>query len=179
MTRTSMVRICSALFVALALGMMTGSAHAQIGIYAMGSGGNFGGSGTAWGGTFGVYDNFIPLGPIKLGGDGRFFVQNNNNASAYGSKLLGGLFGLRLAVGAPAIPIHPYIQAEIGGVGSNNNGSSSSRNGSFAYQVQGGLDFTILPHLDARGEFGGGQATSINNSSESLEEFGAGLVLRL
>jgi hypothetical protein len=171
MTRLSMVQFCSlVLSTAALLAFPSDSAHAQAGIYAMGSGGNYAGAGTAWGGTFGVYDNFIPLGPVKLGGDGRFLVQHNGGSTA--GRLLGGFFGLRLTVGAPAVPVHPYIQAEVGGVGSN--GSSSS---SFAYQVQGGLDVTIFPHLDARGEFGGGDTTG--NGSQSLEEFGLGLVLRL
>lgn len=160
------------------------AARAQVGLYGMGSGGHFsepgaqGGTITAWGGTVGLYDNFIPLGPVKLGGDGRVFVQNSGNSTPYGNKLLGGLIGLRLALSVPAIPFHPYIQAEVGGVGTN-NGDSASRTASVAYQVQGGLDVTVFPHLDLRGEYGAGQASSIQNSGHTLEEFGAGVVLRL
>lgn len=170
--------------VALALTFACTAAFAQVGIYGMGSGGHFSepgaqnGSITAWGGTVGVYDNFVPLGPVKLGGDGRIFVQNSGNSTQYGNKLLGGLIGLRLGLSAPAIPFHPYIQAEVGGVGTN-NGNSASRTASVAYQVQGGVDVTVLPHLDLRGEYGAGQASSINSSGHSLEEFGAGIVLRL
>lgn len=151
-----------------ALLLLPRASQAQVGIYAMGSGGQYAGSGTAWGGTFGLYDNFVPLGPLKLGGDGRFFVQHHKADS---TKLVGGLFGLRLALGVPAVPIRPYIQAEIGGVSVDTT--------SFAYQVQGGLDVTIFPHVDVRGEYGGGQVTSVHNSGQSLEEFGAGLVFRL
>jgi hypothetical protein len=160
------------------------AAQAQIGLYGMGSGGHFttmggqGGSVTAWGGTVGVYDDFLPLGPLALGGDARGFVQNSGNSTQYGNKLLGGLVGLRLAVHVTAIPFRPYIQAEVGGVGTN-NGDSASRTASVAYQVQGGLDVTVLPHLDLRGEYGAGQANSINNSGHTLQEFGAGVVLRL
>lgn len=176
---------------AFGLFLLTASAGAQVGIYGMFSGGHYSGLGvgpgtpsnqsggiTATGGTFGVYSNFVPLGPVKLGGDARVIVQDSANSTPYGNKLLGGLFGLRLGVTIPAVPLRPYVQAEIGGVGSN-NGTSTTKTASFAYQVQGGLDLTILPHLDARGEYGAGQLTSINGTNHTLQEFGIGLVLRL
>jgi opacity protein-like surface antigen len=76
------------------------------------------------------------------------------------------------------VPIKPYIQAEVGGVGTN-NGTSSNRSTTFAYQINGGVDFTVLPHLDIRGEYGAGQLTSIGNANHTLQEFGLGLVVRL
>jgi hypothetical protein len=179
----------SFLFVVLALAISS-AACAQIGVYGMASGGHYSGIGvgvgtgaqsggiTAYGGTFGVYDDFVPMGPVKLGGDGRVFVQNSANSTMYGNKLVGGLFGLRLEVSAPVIPFRPYLQAEIGGVGTN-NGDSTTRSGSFAYQVQGGLDVTLLPHLAARGEYGAGQLTATGGTNHTLQEFGVGLVLRL
>jgi opacity protein-like surface antigen len=133
----------------------------------------------ATGGTFGVYDNFAPFGPIRVGGDARFFIQNSANSTTYGNKLAGFLFGPRLEISPPPpIPLKPYIQLEIGGVGSN-NGTSTSKTTSFAYQVNGGVDVTILPHLDIRGEYGAGQLTSIHNTNHTLQEFGIGLVLRM
>ena len=166
------------------------SAHAQA-MYGMLSAGHYSGLGvgpgtasnqsggiTARGGTFGFYESFVPFGPVKLGGDARVIVENSANSTPYGNKILGGLFGLRLGVGLPSIPVQPYVQAEIGGVGTN-NGTSNSRTGSFAYQVQGGVDFTILPHLDARGEYGAGQLTSISGANHTLQQFGIGLVLRV
>ena len=180
----------SVLLAAAALLAIHTSAHAQA-IYGMLSAGHYSGLGvgpgtasnqsggiTARGGTFGFYENFVPFGPVKLGGDARVIVQNSANSTPYGNKIFGGLFGLRLGVSAPVIPIKPYIQAEIGGVGTN-NGTSSSRTASFAYQVQGGIDLTIFPHLDARGEYGAGQMTSINGANHTLQEFGIGLVLRV
>jgi opacity protein-like surface antigen len=134
---------------------------------------------TASGGTFGVYDNFAPFGPIRFGGDARFFIQNSANSTTYGNKLAGFLFGPRLEIALPPpIPLKPYIQIEIGGVGTN-NGTSTSKTTSFAYQVNGGVDVTVLPHLDIRGEYGAGQLTSINNTNHTLQEFGIGLVLRM
>lgn len=180
----------SVLLAAAALLGVPTAAHAQA-IYGMFSAGHYSGLGvgpgtasnqsggiTARGGTFGFYETFVPLGPVKLGGDARVIVQNSANSTQYGNKILGGLFGLRLGVSVPAVPIKPYVQAEIGGVGTN-NGTSSSRTASFAYQVQGGIDFALLPHLDARGEYGAGQLTSINGANHTLQEFGIGLVFRL
>lgn len=176
---------------AIFLLLLSRSARAQVAIYGMASAGHYSGLGvgpgtapnqsggiTARGGTFGVYDNFAPFGPVKLGGDARVIVQDSANSTPYGNKILGGLFGLRLGVNVPAVPLRPYIQAEIGGVGTN-NGTSSTRTASFAYQVQGGVDLTIFPHLDARGEYGAGQMTSINGANHTLQEFGIGLVVRL
>jgi hypothetical protein len=170
--------------VALLAGLFAGRAQAQIGLYAMGSGGHYSGPGvqngamTAWGGTFGAYEDFLRIGPMKLGTDGRFLIQNSGNSTPYGKKLLGGLFGLRLDASIPAIPFRPYVQGEVGGVGSN-NGTSRSKDVGFAYQVQGGLDFTLFPRLDARGEIGTGQVTGVTGGSHTLTEFGVGIVLRL
>ena len=183
---------CLTLFAILSLTILTTTSHAQVAVYGMFSAGHYSGIGvgngtapnqsggmTARGGTFGVYDNFLPFGPVKFGGDARFFVQNSANSTTYGNKLAGFMFGPRLAIALPPpIPVRPYIQLEVGGVGTN-NGTSTSRTTSFAYQVNGGVDFTIVPHLDIRGEYGAGQLTSINNTNHTLQEFGIGLVLRL
>ncbi len=166
--------------------------HAQAGLYGMLSAGHYSGLGvgygtastqsggmTARGGTFGVYDNFMPFGPVRFGGDARVIIQNSANSTSYGNKIAGFLFGPRLEIAPPPpIPVKPYIQLEFGGVGSN-NGTSTSKSVSFAYQVNGGIDFTILPRLDLRGEYGAGQLTSIGNSHHTLQEFGIGLVLRM
>lgn len=168
------------------------AAQAQVAPYAMlslgrESGPNVGastpaganGSMDAKGGTVGVYDDFLKLGPAKLGSDGRLIIANSGNAGQYGDKLLGGLFGLRLdAGGVPMLPVNPYIQAEVGVVGSN-NGTNATRSTSFAYQVQVGGDFSIFPHVAVRGEYGAGQMTSIGGTSRTLQTFGVGLVVRL
>ena len=168
------------------------AAKAQAAIYGMLSAGHYSGLGvgygtpstqsggmTADGGTFGVYDNFLPFGPIRFGGDARVFIQNSANSTTYGNKLAGFIVGPRLEIAPPPpIPVKPYIQLEFGGAGTN-NGSSHSKTTSFAYQVNGGIDFTIVPHLDIRGEYGAGQLTGINGANHTLQEFGVGLVLRL
>jgi hypothetical protein len=163
-----------------------GMARAQLAVYVMGSGGKLGAnvvgnnSGfTAWGGTVGGYDNFLGAGPLKVGGDARFFVQSSGNSNQFGNQLRGGLLGVRLAITPPILPLKPYVQAEVGGA-STNYGVQSNRALNFAYQVQGGLDWTVFPHVDVRGEYGAGKAVgSLGGTSTTLQEFGAGIVIRL
>ncbi|HEY5329867.1 MAG TPA: outer membrane beta-barrel protein [Acidobacteriaceae bacterium] len=173
------------------------SARAQFAVYGMGSAGrlsrfnsiyattgpvptlNSAGNFWAYGGTAGIYDDFLKLGPIKLGGDVRGFIERSSNSNnTYGNQLRGGLIGLRLALHAPLVPVKPYIQAEIGGA-STNYGQNSSNTGNFAYQVQLGADFTIFPHVDLRAEYGLGQLLGVLGSNNSnMQQLGAGLALR-
>lgn len=187
---SSAVRNCCLLLLIFSFTAFSRVAGAQTGIYGMFSAGHYSGVGvgygtapnqsggmTARGGTFGIYDNWAPFGPVRFGADARFFIQNSANSSQYGNKLAGFIFGPRLAIVLPPpIPVKPYIQLEFGGVGTN-NGTSRSKSASFAYQVNGGVDFTVLPHLDLRGEYGAGQLTTGTN--HTLQEFGLGVVLRL
>lgn len=164
------------------------SGHAQLGIYGMGTGGHESGPGVgpraplngngsfiAWGGTAGLYSEFLHLGPARLGADGRFFVERSGNSTPYGNKLQGGVGGLRASFGIPLL--RPYMQAEIGGA-SSNNGTDLNQSTGFCYQVQFGLDFTIFPHVDLRGEYGVGQIL-LQGRDPTLQQFGGGLVIRL
>jgi len=178
-------------------GVVTLGAHtalAQISPYAMFSAGHYSGLGvgtgtksdasggmTALGGTFGVYDDFVRLGPARFGTDFRGVIQNSANSTAYGNKIAAGLVGFRLdGSGVPLLPFNPYVQAEIGVAGTN-NGTSYTKTSSFAYQFQFGGDFTVFPHIAARLEYGAGQLTSsgATNTGHTLQTFGAGIVVRL
>ena len=118
-------------------------------------------------------------GPVKFGGDGRFFIQSTATNHAYGNQLRGGLVGARLALFSHAAPFSPYIQAEIGGVGTN-YGTQAQRSTSFAYQVQGGLDYTIVPHLDGRFEYGAGQIGALfPGNRQEMQQIGLGIVVRI
>lgn len=166
-------------------------AKAQVAVYGMGSAGflssvNEGGgtlnhianSSSAYGGTFGVYDDFEHWGPITFGGDGRFFVQSNSSSTRYGNQLRGGLAGARLALFSHFLPFSPYLQGEIGGVATN-YGTQPQSSTSFSYQIQGGLDFTIFPHLDARAEYGAGQIGAVfPGARQDMQQIGIGLVVR-
>jgi opacity protein-like surface antigen len=181
------------LLAALILSLAATTATAQFAVYGMGSAGKLSGfnssasstgpnttSGNFWayGGTFGVYDDFLRLGPLKLGADARGFVQKSSNSNTVDSQLRGGFGGLRVSLHAPLVPFKPYIQAEIGGVGTN-YGQNTIQTTKFGYQVQLGGDFTIFPHLDLRAEYGVGQAGSrYSSTSVTLQQLGAGAVVR-
>lgn len=164
--------------------------RAQFALYGMGTGGHESGAGVgndaiangngsfiAWGGTAGIYDDFLHLGPARLGADGRFFLEHSGNSTAYGNKLEGGLGGLRADAHLPLIPLIPYAQIEAGVAGTN-NGTNSLLSTGFTYQVQFGLDITIFPHLDLRGEYGVGQIF-LDGQNPLMQQFGGGFVLRL
>ena len=134
---------------------------------------------TALGGTFGGYVTYPTASPIAVGVDARLIVENSANSTPYGNKILGGLVGLRLDGSGARLPIDPYFQFEIGGVGTN-SGTQTNRTGSFAYQAQFGADFPLgTPQLSARMEYGTGQLTSISNTNHTLQTFSFGLVLHL
>jgi hypothetical protein len=178
--------------VVLVVGGMAGRGRAQVAAYGMGSGGFLSSvtaqsgpttltsdSFSAYGGTFGVYDNTKHLGPVHFGGDGRVFLESSSNNNRYGNSLKGGLVGARLALLSRLVPFSPYVQAEIGGV-STNYGTQAAKTLSFAYQIQGGLDWTLFPHLDARIEYGAGQIGALySGKRQEMQQVGLGLVVRL
>jgi hypothetical protein len=131
---------------------------------------------TALGGTFGGYVLYPTPGPIHLGIDARLIVENSANSTTYGNKILGGLAGVRIDGSDPHLPVVPYFQFEIGGVGTN-NGTSTTRTASFAYQAQFGADIPLAPQVAARVEYGAGQLTGINDTNHTLQTFSAGIVL--
>ena len=167
------------------------AAHGQVAVYAMGSGGFLGSTSasqgslllqsngfSAYGGTFGVYDDFLRLGPLKFGTDVRYFQQTSSNGNSYGNKLRGATAGARLALKLPLFPLKPYVQAEIGDIATN-YGTLPNLPNSFTYQIGGGLDYTLLPHLDLRAEYAGGQIKAYGDGQkQSVQQAGAGLVVR-
>lgn len=173
-----------------------GRAEAQFAPYGMFSFSHYSGQGvgpgtsptqsggiTALGGTFGVNMDSIHAGPIGAGIDVRGMIQNSANSTPYGNKVAGFLIGPRVTVNTLILPFRPYVQLE-GGVVGTNNGTQYNKDTHFAYQVQFGGDFTILPHVAARIEYGVGQLTGSSNSaggnqSHTLQTLGAGLVFRL
>jgi hypothetical protein len=168
------------------------AAKAQYGLYAMGSGGFLSAvnarsgpttltsqSFSAFGGTFGLYDDAAKLGPLRFGGDIRGFIQNSSNSNPYGNQLRGLLFGGRAEVNTHVIPFRPYFQIDIGGA-STNYGSQATRSSSFAYQFQFGADLTLFPHIDARFEYGDGEIGSLySGTRQTMQQASAGLVVRL
>ena len=134
---------------------------------------------TALGGTFGGYVIYPSPGPVHLGVDARLIVENSANSTVYGNKIFGGLFGFRIDGSDAQLPIVPYFQFEIGGVGTN-NGTSTTRTGSFAYQAQFGADFPFASQqVAARVEYGTGQLTGIDNTNHTLQTFSVGIVFHI
>lgn len=127
------------------------------------------GSLTAGGGTFGLYDNFARVGPLNFGGDVRYETQSSSSG-----HLREGLVGVRLALRSPIL--QPYVQAEIGGGGTNYGFNT----GSLATQFQFGADYTLVPHVSLRGEYGIGRLSAVfHSNAQTVQQFGIGLVLRL
>lgn len=167
------------------------SARAQAGVYGMFSAGHYSGIGvgngtpanasggiTSLGGTFGVYDDALHGPFINVGGDARIIVENSANSTTYGNKIAGGLVGVRIDGSTIILPLHPYGQFEVGGIATN-SGTGTSKTTSFAYQFQGGADFTVAPHVAVRGEYGLGQLSTAGSTRHTLQTFSVGLVLRL
>ena len=153
-------KVRTLLLAALALAALAvPAARAQIGVYgflnathvnnpASTQSTTYGGTNTSYtatGGGGGLYYNFLGIGPIKLGLDAR-------GSAASQAKL--GLVGVRLAIHPPILPFRPYVEGLVGYSSTQNIYSNTSKD--FAYEVVGGLDYALLPHIDARAEIGGG-----------------------
>ncbi len=175
------IRCCLALIAALFFSV---HAKAQIAVYGTFSGDHLGGinppypytgSYSFWaaGGTFGIYDDFFHLGPVRLGVDLRGNIFNSK-----GHKLNSGLAGVRFAFKPPVAPFRPYLQASVGG-GSTNFGGGSVTTSGLQYMGAGGIDYTVFPRLDWRviEVSGGGFRASGNNYPTST--ISTGIVFRL
>jgi hypothetical protein len=167
----------------------TAAAYAQIGIYASGESTHASTSDTssasssAWFGGFnaGVYDEFHHFGPVHLGADARgsFVIGKDANDRAF-------LFGPRLAVKPPVLPIKPYIVGNIGVGGSIPKGMPGSGitfhyNNKLEYGVLGGVEYTVLPRVDWRViEVGYERRSGTYNADPvSLFNLATGIVIRV
>jgi opacity protein-like surface antigen len=168
------------------------SASAQVGIYgkldavrfskSSSNTENFGSTGWFYGPGAGVYYDFLHLGPASIGADvrGNYLFSNPN-------KYRSVLFGARLSVKPPALPVRPYVQGSVGIAGSNspkvglNGGQFENK---FAYEVVAGVDYTIFPHVDWRTlELGYGRVSAVSSfagtASNSVFLLSSGIVIRL
>ncbi|HEY6414027.1 MAG TPA: hypothetical protein VIX42_10080 [Edaphobacter sp.] len=148
------------------------SAGAQVAVYAGFSGAPVNGSGatsSAFGPMFGLYAQSGSH--ISIGGDvrGSFLTRNAFNFFTAAA-------GPRIAVRPPILPIRPYVEGLVG-VANFKDGNGSSSNTKLNYQVLGGIDATILPHVDWRViEF---DYSAVSGDSVNAKIFSTGLVLRL
>ena len=130
------------------------------------------------GGSLGVYYDFLKLGPVKLGVDGRGIITRTKQG-AYtdydggGARLYSALGGIRAVFHTPITQLRPYIQGSAGlarsdygllynGAGVTNTSSTTLGNevvlhNNFQYMGYAGVDITLLPYMDFRlVEFGYG-----------------------
>jgi hypothetical protein len=103
-----------------------------------------------YGGGIGIYDDFVHAGPIAIGGDLRGDIDSGSN-HGYRSLLL----GPRLALKVPVVHLRPYVEPLFGYGGAKYTGQTAaevttSYDNKILYGGVGGLDLTILPHLDWR-----------------------------
>jgi hypothetical protein len=148
-------------------------AQAKIGIY--GTVGTekteINGEGWSTAGTFGLYYGLARLGPIAVAADARGDLSGNINS---------GLFGPRIALTLPALPLKPYFEV-LGGFSSYSSVSGGAKNTTSGnYRWVGGIDTTILPHLDWRiadYSYSGGGITE-GNVTRHPQSLTTGLVIR-
>ena len=137
-----------------------------------------------YGGGVGVYDDFLHVGPIRVGVDVRGDVVTGKYSNY--RDVLG---GVRVAVRIPFLGFRPYVQGSVGAGGTRgtspllNGITSNSYSTKFTYAVFGGLDTRILPHVDLRAiEVGVGQQTSASDAAgdpkPTLVFVSTGLVVR-
>jgi hypothetical protein len=170
----------------LTLAMSTSAAHGQVGIY-----GNFatlhlsnnGANSWSYGPGGGIYYDFVHLGPIHIGGDLRGNVLWGNQVNYWS-----GLGGVRVVVKPPLLPFRVYGQGSAGVGGTKASGNvgnlPNSYNNKFQWDVFGGTDVTLLPHIDWRVvELGYGRMSGATSGtvapSVGVFTLSSGIVLRL
>jgi hypothetical protein len=115
----------------------------------------------------GVTFNFLPIGPVRLGFDLRGSTRPGTNGVDTA------LFGLKAGVKLPTIPLKPYIQGSGGYVSAratnvSGYGGANRVGGTFstqyaAYEILGGVDYSVAPFIDLRLiEVGGGKGYDEN-----------------
>jgi hypothetical protein len=169
-----MTYLRSLLFAALALLLFSPAvAHSQVAVYGGFSGAfiSHGSTDWAYGPVVGIYKQTgYAANVIAIGGDIRGTFLSRNGFNYYT-----GAAGPRFAFKAPILPFRPYVEGLIG-VASFNNGNGTSSSTHFNYQVAGGLDTTIVPHLDWRMlEF---NYSAVSGDSINAKTLTTGLVIR-
>jgi len=136
------------------------------------------------GGGLGIYDDFLHLGPLRLGADLRADFED---ASKFDYQSV--LAGVRVSAKAPRIPLKPYVQGSIGEGGTRANGpfaagiSSAPSSHKLTYGIIGGVDWTIHKHIDFRvievsGAWQSGTTGGVSQAKESMVTVSTGIVFR-
>lgn len=132
----------------------------------------------------GVTLTVLPLGPVKLGLDLRGSTKPGTNGS---DTVMG---GVKLGFNLPLVRFKPYVQASGGYLGTRTRVATGAAAGSSeydkfaAYEVLGGVDYSLVPFFDLRLiEVGGGRGYNLagvstaGNYQVTLFTVNTGLVL--
>jgi Outer membrane protein beta-barrel domain len=173
-------RLHCALFALLLFALSIPAARAQTAIYGQFSAARFNtdtvpkANNWGYGGGFGLYSDFYKLPFAKLGGDIRFqFVRPADNTTLFST-----LLGPRLALHPKVVPLNPYAEF-LFGAGRFTYGNNSPSTTQFDWRALGGVDKTLLPHLDWRIiEVSYGQLNTYSGRLRPVT-FSTGIVLRL
>ena len=137
-----------------------------------------------WGFQMGGFYDFYHSGPLAAGFTMRFSDQH-----AIGASIRNFQVGLRLAANPASSRIKPYVEATIGD-GSTKPPAATVRVSKAAYDIYGGVDYTLAKHVDLRAfEIGYGSlntassstvgaGTGANYPASKLLSFSSGLVFR-
>ena len=153
------------------------SAHAQTGIYGEAGASKINFPSDQWtaAGTFGIYSDFYSLTPlVHIGADLRGSVLR----PADNTTLFSVLVGPKITFHPHVVPLTPYVEALVGG-GHYSFGNNVGPRTKLEYNVLGGVDHTILPHLDWRVvEFSFGGLTTFTSATLYPKTVSTGIVLR-
>lgn len=143
-------RILCALFALLLFASATVAAHAQTALYGQFSASHFNtlpnvSNEWGYGGGFGLYSDFYKVPFARVGGDIR--VQFTRPAS--NTTLTSTLLGPRISIHPKVVPLNPYAEF-LFGAGHFSYGNNAPSTTQFDWRAIGGLDKTLLPHLDWR-----------------------------
>jgi hypothetical protein len=160
------------LFLLIVLALTPSALHAQIGLYGTLSGASFSNApkDLGYGGMVGAYKttgHFIGTG---LDLRGTFVGRDGFHYYTYA-------IGPRVSFKPRVLPLTPYVEGLIG-LANYNSGKNTSSTNHFNYQIVGGLDATILPHIDWRLIDVGYSSTTANQSIKTVT-YSTGLVIRI
>jgi hypothetical protein len=169
-------RLLCALF-GLLLALSIPAAHAQTALYGQFSASRYNLPNTdqwGYGGGFGLYSDFVKAPFAKVGGDIRF--QFSRPASD--TTLFSTLLGPRIAIHPHVVDLTPYAEF-LFGAGHFSYGNNAPSTTQFDWRAIGGVDKTLLPHLDWRViEVSYGQLNTYSGTLKPVT-LSTGIVLRL
>jgi hypothetical protein len=143
-------RILCVLFALLLFAVSFPPAQAQTAVYGQFSASHFNSlpnvtNEWGYGGGFGLYSDFQKVPFARVGGDIRFqFTRPASNTTLYST-----LLGPRISIHPKVVPLNPYAEF-LFGAGHFSYGNNAPSTTQFDWRVIGGLDKTVLPHLDWR-----------------------------